>query len=117
MHTSPEIDLFQGMFQAADNTPILVRAATQTDMTVGIDDLRELGVHVFPNPVRNGMLNISGIDARVTGIEVYDAGGRKVAERKGASDRNWVTRLPGNGTYIVVIRTAKRSFVERVVSL
>jgi hypothetical protein len=117
LHTSPEIDLFQGMFQAADNTPVMVRRATQTDMTVGIDDLRELGVHVFPNPVRNGMLNITGIDGRVTAIEVYDAGGRKVTERKGTNERTWGTRLPGNGTYIVVIRTAERSFVERVVSL
>ncbi len=116
-HTSPEIDLFQGMFEAADNTPVLVRSATQTDMTVGIDNLRELGVHVFPNPVRNGLLSISGIDSRVTGIEVYDIGGRKIAERKGTNERNWETRLPGSGTYIVVIRTAERSFVERVVSL
>lgn len=115
-YTSPAIDLFQGMFQTADNTPVLVRSATQTDMTVGIDNLRELGVQVFPNPVRSGMLKIAGIDGRVTGIEVYDLGGRKVAERGGTKGRTWETRLPGNGTYIVVVRTAQNSFVERVVS-
>ena len=115
--SSPEIDLFKDMFHAADNTPILVRSASQTDMTVGIDDLRELGVHVFPNPVHDGLLNITGLDARVTGIEVYDIGGRRIAERKGTNERTWATRLPGSGTYVVVIRTAERSFVERVVSL
>ncbi|MBS1570319.1 MAG: T9SS type A sorting domain-containing protein [Bacteroidetes bacterium] len=115
--SSPEIDLFAGMFNAADHSPVLVRSTSQTDMTVGIDNLRELGVHVFPNPVRNGLLNITGIDARVTGIEVYDAGGRKVGERRDGNNRNWSMRLPGSGTYIVVVRTAERSFVERVVNL
>ncbi|MCO5274946.1 MAG: T9SS type A sorting domain-containing protein [Flavobacteriales bacterium] len=116
-HTSPEINLFKGMFQAADHTPVLVKTATATDLTVGIDNLRELGVHVFPNPTRDGLLNITGIDARVTGIEVYDAGGRKVGERRDGSNRNWSMRLPGKGTYLVVVRTAERSFVEKVVSL
>lgn len=115
-HSSPEIDLFKSMYQAADNTPVLVASATQTDLTTGIDDLRELGLTVFPNPVRGGLLHIKGIDARVTGIDVYDAGGRKVGHREGTADRNWSMRLPGKGTYMVVIRTAERSFVERVVS-
>ena len=116
-YSSPEIDLFKGMYQAADNTPVLVKSTTQTDMTVGIDNLRELGVHVFPNPTRDGMLNITGIDGRITSIDVYDAGGRRVAQRVPDGDRRWSTRLPGKGTYIVVIRTAERSFVERVVSM
>jgi hypothetical protein len=117
LHSSPEIDLFKGMFQAADKAPVAVRSSTHTDMTVGIDDLRELGVHVFPNPVRDGLLNITGIDGRITSIDVYDAGGRRVAQRKSDGNGRWTTRLPGKGTYIVVIRTAERSFVERVVSL
>lgn len=115
--TSPEIDLFKNMFQAADHTPVLVQSAAHTDLSVGIDNLRELGVHVYPNPVRNGMLTLTGLDQRVLAVEVYDAGGRKVAARQGAADRTWSTRLPGSGTYIVVIRTVERSFVERVVSL
>lgn len=116
-HSSPEITLFQGMFDAQDHTPVPVVAQTVTDMSVGIDNLRELGVHIFPNPVQNGQLNITGLDARVTGVEVYDAGGRKVAERKDSTGRNWTMRLPGHGTYFVVIRTAEKKFVEKVVSL
>jgi hypothetical protein len=115
--SSPEIDLFQGMFNAADNAPVLVQSTTQTDMSVGIDDLRELGVQVFPNPVRNGLLYIAGLDQRVTGIEVYDANGRKVGDRRAASGRTWSLQLPGSGTFFVVVRTAERSFVEKVVSL
>ncbi|HMN06675.1 MAG TPA: T9SS type A sorting domain-containing protein [Flavobacteriales bacterium] len=116
-HSSPEIDLFKGMFQASDHAPLAVKSATLTDMSVGIDNLRELGVHIFPNPVSNGLLNVTGLDARVIGIDVYDAGGRKVAERKDNTGRTWTTRLPGTGTYFVVVRTEDRKFVEKVVGL
>jgi hypothetical protein len=115
-HSSPEIDRFQAMYEAADNSPVLVGTTSQTDMTVGVDNLQELGIHIFPNPVRDGLLNITDIDARVTGIEVYDAAGRTVG-RRADNGSNWTLRLPGHGTYIVVVRTASRSFVERVVSL
>lgn len=115
-YSSPEIDLFKSMYQAADNSPVLVKTDTLSDMTTGIDDLRELGLRIFPNPVRDAHLSITGIDARVLGITVYDAGGRKVAEHLGNVDR-WSVRLPGAGTYVVVIRTKDRSFVKRVVSI
>lgn len=116
-HDLPQINAFMDMFQAADHTPVLVKEASQTDVSTGIDNLRELGVLIFPNPVNNGLLNIVGLDARVTGIEVYDAGGRKVAERRDNTGRTWNTRLPGSGTYFVVVRTPDRKFVEKVVSL
>lgn len=116
-YSSPEIDLFKGMFLAADHSPVLVKTTAITDMSVGIDDLRELGVRIFPNPVRNGMLVVDGLDARTTGLEVYDAGGRLVGTRGMATDRQWSLRLPSPGTYIVVVRTKERLFVERVVNL
>lgn len=116
-HTSPEIDLFQNLYNNQGNAPFLVRSNAIVDFSSGIDDLRELGVHIFPNPVRDGILTISGMDARVLGLEVYDVGGRKVAERLGYNRGSWQLRLPGSGTYVVVIRTTERSFVERVVAL
>lgn len=116
-HETPEIDLFKDMYQAADKAPVLVQSASLTDLTTGVDNLRELGVAIFPNPVSNRLLNVTGLDARVIGVEVYDAGGRKVAERKDNTSRSWNTRLPGSGTYFVVVRTAERKFVEKVVGL
>ncbi|MBK7247073.1 MAG: hypothetical protein IPI05_05315 [Flavobacteriales bacterium] len=69
LHTSPETDL-QGMFLRPTTPWSWSAAPRKTDMTVGIDDPRELGVHVILNPVRNGMLNITGIDGCVITIEV-----------------------------------------------
>jgi hypothetical protein len=85
-------------------------------MSTGIDNVRELGLRIYPDPVRDGLLSITGIDARVIGITVYDAGGRKVADRAGDEER-WSVRLPGTGTFLVVVRTKERSFVKRVVSI
>jgi hypothetical protein len=115
-YSGPEIDLFKGMYQAADNSPVLVRTDTLSDMSTGIDNVRELGLRIYPDPVRDGLLSITGIDARVIGITVYDAGGRKVADRAGDEER-WSVRLPGTGTFLVVVRTKERSFVKRVVSI
>lgn len=116
-HSSPEIELFQSLYEAQGDTPFLVRSQVIVDLTVGIDDLQELGVRIFPNPVRDGLLNIVGLDDRVTGLEVFDIRGSKLAERRGINGPSWTMRLPGSGTYVVLVHTAQRTFVERVVAL
>ena len=114
---TPEITTFRTMYAAADGTPVLIRTTEIVDLTTGVDDLAELGVRVFPNPVHEGMLRIEGLDQRVLDVQVFDARGALVAERIGPSVRNWITPLPaGAGTYMVVIRTATQRFVERVVA-
>lgn len=116
LHTGP-IDAFRDMYEQADNTPLLVTETAFSDLSVGVDDLQELGVHIAPNPVRNGVLNVTGLDERVIDVAVYDASGRAVGHRGASADRNWSMRLPEEaGTYLVVFRTRTRSFVQRVVS-
>ncbi|HEY0977569.1 MAG TPA: T9SS type A sorting domain-containing protein [Flavobacteriales bacterium] len=114
---STEIDLFRSMYEAADNTPVLVRQAETVDVSTGIDDLRELGVRIFPNPVRDGHLVITGLDGRVLEVTVHDVSGRLVARRGANIGPRWTVELPPvKGTYIVSIRTRERTFIERVVS-
>jgi hypothetical protein len=116
-YNTPEIEVFRQMYAMADGSPVLIRSAETTDLSVGIDDLAELGVRVFPNPVREGMLRVDGLDDRITSVQVYDVRGALVAERGNVSGRTWQVRLPsGPGTYLVVIRTEAQRFVERVVS-
>ncbi len=116
-YSTPEIDAFQTMFEQADNTPVLVKEVEITDLSVEIDDLHELGIRIFPNPVQDGLLRIDGIDARVTGIEVFDLRGALVASHSPNTGRSWQVRLPAAAaTYMVVVRTAQRSYVQRVVA-
>jgi hypothetical protein len=76
---TPEIDSFRDMYEAADGSPVLIKEQEITDLSVAVDDLRELGIRIFPNPVRDGLLRIDGIGSRITGIEVYDIRGAVVA--------------------------------------
>jgi hypothetical protein len=114
---TPDINTFRTMYQASTPAPVLVKADETTDLSVEVDDLRELGVRIFPNPVRNGLLNIDGLSHRVLGIEVYDLRGALVAGTVPAGQRSWQVRLPStSATYMVVVRTATRNYVERVVA-
>lgn len=115
---TPEIDAFRSMYEEADGTPVLVKEVQITDLTVAIDDLHELGVRIFPNPVRDGQLRIDGINERITGIDVFDLKGAAVARFVPNGRQTWQVNLPQRGaTYVVVVRTAQRSFIERVVVL
>jgi len=70
---------------------------------------------VFPNPVRDGLLRVAGITGRVREVVVYDAGGREVARPLLTSGTLTIPMHGRPGTYLVVLRTDERSFVERVV--
>lgn len=117
-HSTPEIDLFRDMYEAADGSPVLVKEHSFIDFTTGVDDLRELGVRIFPNPVMNGLLRVEGITGRVSSIEVFGVNGKLVAAHRPQGASSWQLRLPeGRGTYLVVVHAAGRRFVERVVVL
>lgn len=114
---TPAINTFRTMYEASTPSPRLVRTAETTDLSVNVDNARELGVRIFPNPVRDGLLRIEGITDRITGIEVYDLRGAVVARYVPTGQREWQVRLPAvAATYVVVVRTPQRNFVERVVA-
>jgi hypothetical protein len=117
-YNSAAIDTFKTYFQSANNSPTQVKAASFTDISTKVDDLAELGVRVFPNPVTDGRLTIVGLSSRVRSIEVFDAKGALVARRALSGERQWSVDIPSSGgTFLVAIRTDERTFVERVVAL
>jgi len=116
-YNSAEIDTFRTMYDNADKSPILVQSDTLTDTSLGIDNVRELGVRIFPNPVSDGILRIDGLSDRVLSVEVFDARGRLVAMPALTGRSRLEVQLPqGKGTYIVAFRTATGSVSERVVA-
>ncbi len=117
-YSSAAIDTFKTYYQDADNTPVLVRSASFTDVSTAVDELSELGVRIFPNPVTDGRLTVAGLSARVRGVEVFDARGALIARSGAKLGHQWTVDLPpGTGTYLVAIRTDDRTFVERVVAV
>jgi hypothetical protein len=114
---TPEINTFRAMYEAAGPAPVLVKEATTNDMTVAVDNIRELGVRIFPNPVADGLLRIDGINDRVRSIEVYTIGGQLVSSIVPAGRRQWQVALPQRqATYLVVMDTPSGRVVERVVA-
>ena len=87
------------------------------DVSTGVDDLAELGVRIFPNPINDGQLRIDGLDQRVLGIQVFDARGALVHEQRSFRGPRLILPMTGAGTYLVVVRTEQQQFVERVVVL
>ncbi len=115
--STPEIDLFRDMYEAADGTPVLIREVEMVDQSVAIDDLRELGVRIFPNPVRDGLLRIEGLDHRIKDITVYDMRGALITRSAPEGQGSWQVKLPpGAGTYMVVLNTTVGRFSERIVT-
>jgi hypothetical protein len=115
--STPEIDLFKGMYEAADGTPVLVKSASVIDQSVGIDDARQLGIRIFPNPVTDGILRIAGLGDHIREIRIHDAKGALVAMISPAGRTQVQAALPaGPGTYVVVFETDHGRFVERVAS-
>jgi hypothetical protein len=116
-YNTPDIDAWRTMFQASEPAPVLVKQVELTDLSVAVDELRELGVRIFPNPVYDGVLRIEGLSDRVTSVEVYDLRGAIVARQTPAGQSSMQVHLPATAaTYVVVVRTRDRSYVERVVA-
>ncbi len=114
-HGAPEIDSFRSLYDAADRSPVLVREQVVIDMSEGIDDLQELGVRVFPNPVRDGQLRVEGLDRRIQQVELFDLRGARIAAYRPSAGPVWQLPLQRSGTYLLVFQAGEMRFTERVV--
>ncbi len=116
-YNSDEIDAFRVLYDAADNTPFLVKETAFNDISMAVDDVEELGARVQYDAT-SGMLSVTGLDDRVLGMDVFDASGKLVATRGATGDRSWRVRLPMvAATYYVALRTGQQTLVKRVVAL
>lgn len=111
-----EIDLFRNMYLAEDGSPVLVKEEVLTDVSMAVDNLREAGIRIYPNPVRDGILRVEGLDARTTSITVRDMQGRLVSTHRPQGERSWQLRLPqASATYLVIFEVAGSMLTQRVV--
>ena len=87
------------------------------DVSLAVDDIRESGLRIFPNPVRDGLLRIDGITERAEGIEVFDLRGSLLSRYAPNGRHTWQVELPrGSGTYLVVVNVGGRRLTQRVVA-
>ena len=116
-YSSPEIDAFKTMFEAADQSPVLVAEQVLDSVfvtPVAVENVaKQQLARVFPTLSRDGQVRIevaAGVTIRQ--VQVWDASGRLVLD-KPAADR---FRLPEKrGIYLVQVTTSKGRVVEKVV--
>lgn len=110
-YSSPEISLFQGMFNATDQTPLLVTQIKDGNLFVAVDEAPAImSLNIFPNPSPNGTFFINAGNP-IDDVTVYTITGAVALQTK---NTNWFT-LNRRGTYIVRIRSGNREFVEKVI--
>lgn len=113
--SSPEITSFQGMFNTADQTPMLIAQIDYQNTITGADETNANEISIYPNPSVNGHLNFSGYQkANLKMVRVYDLSGKEVIEAIPAARFTGAIDLPKRGVYLVVMETATGRVVKKV---
>ena len=116
--SSPEIDSFRVMFDAADHSPTLIAEAVLDSVFVTPVSTKNLDnkglVSIFPSLSLDGRVHVQPKgNTQVRRVQVWDSAGRLVWE-KPASDE--LIQLPRqSGVYFVSVDTAKGRVVKKVV--
>lgn len=111
---SAAIDTFRNMYAQAEGTPELVDADSLFDTGLSIDARWNNAPRVFPNPARDGIVSITGVDIR--SILLFDAAGRRLAINAERGPSLWRLRLPEDpGVYHVLVSTTNGERLLRVV--
>lgn len=101
----PEINAFKDMYDAADQTPVLVREADLNSVGV-MDEDPLFALHCYPNPTVNGMVQLQGYEnlGQTLEVAVFGLSGRMVQDFRVM--RDGFVQLPiERGVYLLVIRT------------
>lgn len=116
--STPEIETFRTMFNAADRSPVAVKSAQLADVyvdgTVAVKEnrLNEL-VELFPNPGTAGSLcHIQAKSLIISSIKVYDSQGRLLLNRKGSQPNFQLPTV--KGAIWVEINTNKGKVYKKV---
>jgi hypothetical protein len=119
-YSSPEIDLFKSMFDAADRSPVLVAEQTLDSILVSPvatqSPTLDKQIKVFPTLVGAGeKVQIrAAVGINIEGIDLWNSNGNLVMRSGPASE----LVLPREkGTYFVSITTARGRVVRKVVRL
>ena len=119
-YSSPEIDSFLTMFDAADHTPTLVAEAALDSVfvsPVSIQNIKNEGfVKIFPTLTLDGHIFIQPRgNVQINRVQVWNSSGQIVWD-KPFSNSNEPLQLPqSRGVYFVSVQTNKGRILEKVV--
>lgn len=115
-YSTPEIDAFEAMYNAADKSPVLVAADSITNISVitGKEEVELADLNVYPNPTTNGLIRISGSDAKkIQLVRIYAINGKLISESSVSTGKS--IQLPKEtGVYLVQVSGEFGTVVKRV---
>lgn len=103
--------VFRNNGQFGDKAVYFLNVTTNGDGSVGIDDMAENNVSVYPNPVAD-VLNIS-FNGEIRYVEVYDLVGRMV-QRIAGNVNQISTNEMETGIYVVRVATENGVHVQKI---
>ncbi|MCW5921634.1 MAG: hypothetical protein KIS77_04775 [Saprospiraceae bacterium] len=116
--SSPEIDAFRAMFDAADRSPVLVAEHVLDPVFVSPVSIKDIDkqelVKIYPTLSRDGRVLVEAASGvRVQRVQVWDTAGRLVWDK---TDAQQPLHLPEKrGLYFVLVTTQQGRVVEKVV--
>ncbi len=115
---TPEINSFKAMYDAADQSPVLVASASLDSLVITgtKNHFVQNGIKVFPNPVVQESFSLEN---KTEGLEIYRVTVRnlngQVLFSSNISNHNYTFNLKAaSGMYIVEIETNEGVFVEKL---
>jgi len=110
-HSSPEIDLFKGLYNDADHSPVMVAEASIN--VVGIEEVKNEEIDIYPNPTSD-YLNVNLENSQIKEVILYDVNG-KIILKEHKSNK---IKLPNtSGIYYLKIATEEGTFIKKISKL
>ena len=118
--SSPEIDSFRVMFDAADHSPTLIAEATLDSVyvsPVSVKNIAQAGlVKIFPSLSQDGRVNVrANGNIQIRHIQVWDSAGKRVWDKPNSSPFEPIQLPETRGLYYVVVETSGGRVVQKVV--
>ena len=114
--STPEIDAFEAMYNAADKSVVLVAADSILNVNVvtGIKEGSANGFEAYPNPTVSGKVFLRGMNTKeISSIEVFNTTGKLVLAK--ANYPHDGIQLPSQvGIYFIRINQEKNNLIKVV---
>ena len=112
-YSSTEINLFKGLYNSADHTPVIVAEASINNPTT-IEEIKKPVISIYPNPT-NDKINIKGL-SEVQTIKFFALNGELIKNIPWNGNSFQRISLPKEkGIYLIEIRTQNQKPITQKV--
>lgn len=118
-NSSPEIDLFQSQYNAADKSPVLMAELNESALLTEVKVPGSMPIHLWPNPAPEGEVFIEvGNPGTVEWVEVLDQTGKVLRRYPGTLQVLYHIKLgESKGVYWIRVVGKRSSWAGKVVRL